>query len=198
MSEKDTEKDTLETNSEDQQGETDKEQTLEEIKAEAERLEAENKTLKAAVVETDEETIKKDQLRRLEKAREKNAALKSHVPKEALEPKVEIAVDDLITLREQGFAKDSDEAKLLRQFREAGLIDDYQTGLNDVAVKAKLEAIKQSRTAASVLDENGSPSGGFGNTAKDAIRRYKSTGEVPTEPTNLDAVAKNNLSEMSL
>jgi len=171
------------------------EKTAEELKAEAEKLEAENKTLKEG---KKEEEIRANQERRLEKAKAKNESLKNGDDVEVKSPNTdEIAVDDLVTLRMKGISKDSDEAKLLKQYVDAGIISDYETGLDDSGVKAKIEEIKTSRGAKEVIDENDKADFDL-NTKKDTIAKYEASGDVPEDKVQREALAKANLEKMGL
>lgn len=171
-----------------------KAKTAEELKAEAVSLEAENKILKEAKKEKE---VADNYEIRLKKAQELNTELKAD-PVETPKPKeAEIAVDDIVTLRMKGFAKESDEAKVLKQFKDGGLITDYETGLEHAGVKAEIEAITVKRTAANVVDENDKAEFDL-NTKKDVITKFQTTGEVPEDKTLVEDLAKANLEEMGL
>lgn len=175
--------------------------SVEDIKAEAEKLEAENKTL-GENAKTEE--IKSDQLKRLENAKKRNEALKGNTDEEVVEVKTdtkatdELSADDTYTLREKGFAKDSDEAKVLKKYKDAGIITDYQTGLETPGLKAEIEAFTAERTAAKVLNENGDEDVDL-NTRKDIKAKHESNnGEVPTDPGQQKDLARDVIGGMDL
>lgn len=165
----------------------------EELKAKAEALEAENKELKS---QKESEEYKNNQLIRFQKAQEKNQALKSDIKPVAQEkPKENIAVEDLVYLEVNGISKDSEEAKILAKYKQAGLITDYKTGASSVAIKAELDAIKASSNAETVIDEN-SGDESYVRTSKEIYEAYKSSGKGPEDPKARKIVANKNLENM--
>lgn len=170
----------------------DNEKTAEELKAEAEALEAEIKELKEKG-QADE--YKNNQLIRLEKARAKKEAL--------LETKEDTKSDtvdtrDLITLAKLDIAEDSEKAKILAKYKTAGLINSYSEGLNNIAIKAEFQALDEVNTAKTVIDENNKNSEGYLKTTKEIVNGYRTSGEVPEDPKARDVIAEDNLKKMGL
>lgn len=170
----------------------DNEKTAEELKAEAEALEAEIKELKEKG-QADE--YKNNQLIRLEKARAKREAL--------LETKEDTKSDtvdtrDLITLAKLDIAEDSEKAKILAKYKTAGLINSYSEGLNNIAIKAEFQALDEVNTAKTVIDENNKNSEGYLKTTKEIVNGYRTSGEVPEDPKARDIIAEDNLKKMGL
>lgn len=166
--------------------------TTEEIEAEAKALEEENKRLRE---EKEKEEIRKNQERRLEKAREKNAELKGETTTTTTGEKVDTR--DLITLSKLDIAEDSDKAKVLEKYKKAGLISSYAEGLENVAIKAEFAEIDSKNNATAVIDENDSDET-VQKTKKEVVSSYKRTGNVPQDPKKQKAIADANLSEMGL
>jgi hypothetical protein len=166
----------------------DEDKTAEELAAEAEAIEAE---LKNKVKQTPEQ-IRENQFKRLQKAREKQSLLNN----EPEDKKSEIAVEDLVTLEVQGIEKNSDKAKLLKRYVDAGLVSNYKEALNHVGVKAELEALNASSNAKTVVDENDTAENQL-KTKKEVIASYRASGEVPEDPELRKALAEDNLSKMS-
>lgn len=170
----------------------DNDKTAEELKAEAEALEAEIKELKEKG-QADE--YKNNQLIRLEKARAKKEAL--------LETKEDTKSDtvdtrDLITLAKLDIAEDSEKAKILAKYKTAGLINSYSEGLNNIAIKAEFQALDEVNTAKTVIDENNKNSEGYLKTTKEIVNGYRTSGEVPEDPKARDIIAEDNLKKMGL
>lgn len=170
----------------------DNEKTAEELKAEAEALEAEVKELKEKG-QADE--YKNNQLIRLEKARAKKEALL-----ETREDTKSDTVDtrDLITLAKLDIAEDSEKAKILAKYKTAGLINSYTEGLNNIAIKAEFQALDEVNTAKTVIDENNKNSEGYLKTTKEIVNGYRTSGEVPEDPKARDVIAEDNLKKMGL
>ncbi len=170
----------------------DNEKTAEELKAEAEALEAEVKELKEKG-QVDE--YKNNQLIRLEKARAKKEALL-----ETREDPKSDTVDtrDLITLAKLDIAEDSEKAKILAKYKTAGLINSYSEGLNNIAIKAEFQALDEVNTAKTVIDENNKNSEGYLKTTKEIVNGYRTSGEVPEDPKARDIIAEDNLKKMGL
>lgn len=167
--------------------------SVEEIEAEAKALESEIRELKK-LKELDE--LRFNQTRRLEKAKEKLEELRQ--PPKTLERKHDNQVDvrDLITLGKLDLAEDSDEAKVLEKYRKAGIISDYKSGLENVAIKAEFEAIKAKNDASIIIDENDTDS--YIKSKKEIISQYRKSGEVPADPKIQKDIALDNLKEMGL
>lgn len=171
----------------------DTEKTAEELKAEAEALEAEVKELKEKG-QTDE--YKTNQLIRLEKARAKKEAL-LEATKE-VKKSDEVDTRDLITLAKLDIQEDSDKAKILAKYKNAGLINSYSEGLNNIAIKAEFEALDAENTAKTVIDENNKNSEGYIKTSKEIVNGYRTSGEVPADPKAQEIIAEDSLERMGL
>ena len=171
----------------------DTEKTAEELKAEAEALEAEVKELKEKG-QTDE--YKNNQLIRLEKARAKKEAL-LEATKE-VKKSDEVDTRDLITLAKLDIQEDSDKAKILAKYKNAGLINSYSEGLNNIAIKAEFEALDAENTAKTVIDENNKNSEGYIKTSKEIVNGYRTSGEVPADPKAQEIIAEDSLKRMGL
>lgn len=182
------------TKTEDKTQKTDDQKSVDELKAEAEAAEAK---FKAARGTENEEELKANYIRRKEKAEEKLARLKEDDDEKTTQKKGEISTRDLITLGKTDYAEDSDEAKVLQRYVEAGIVKNYAEGLTHVGVKAELEALKTSKTAKSVIDENDTEEVKL-NTTKEVIANYESNGEIPTDPRMQKEIAKHNLQKMGL
>ena len=174
--------------------ETEETQTVEEIEAEAKALEGEIRELKK-LKEVDE--LRFNQTRRLEKAKEKLGELRQ--PQKTFEnrqDKQNVDVRDLITLGKIDLAEDSEEAKILEKYKNAGIITDYKSGLENVAIKAEFEAIKAKNNASIIIDENDTD--GYIKSKKEIISQYRKSGEVPADPKIQKDIALDNLKEMGL
>ena len=171
----------------------DTEKTAEELKAEAEALEAEVKELKEKG-QTDE--YKTNQLIRLEKARAKKEAL-LEATKE-VKNSDEVDTRDLITLAKLDIQEDSEKAKILAKYKNAGLINNYSDGLNNIAIKAEFEALDAENTAKTVIDENNKNSEGYIKTSKEIVNGYRTSGEVPADPKAQEIIAEDSLKRMGL
>jgi len=174
--------------------ETEETQTVEEIEAEAKALEGEIRELKK-LKEVDE--LRFNQTRRLEKAKEKLDELRQ--PQKTFEnrqDKQNVDVRDLITLGKIDLAEDSEEAKILEKYKNAGIITDYKSGLENVAIKAEFEAIKAKNNASIIIDENDTD--GYIKSKKEIISQYRKSGEVPADPKIQKDIALDNLKEMGL
>ena len=171
----------------------DNEKTAEELKAEAEALEKEVKELKEKG-QTDE--YKNNQLIRLEKARAKKEALLETTKDDKKSDEVDTR--DLITLAKLDIAEDSDKAKILAKYKNAGLINSYTEGLNNIAIKAEFEALDAENTAKTVIDENNKNSEGYIKTSKEIVNSYRTSGEVPEDSKAQNIIAEDNLKKMGL
>ncbi len=165
--------------------------SVEEIEAEAKALESEIRELKK-LKEVDE--LRFNQTRRLEKAKEKLEELRQD--KKPIERKQEVDVRDLITLGKLDIAEGSEEAKILEKYKSAGIITDYKSGIDNVAIKAEFEAIKAKNNAAIIIDENDTD--GYVKSKKEIIAQYRRSGEVPADPKIQKDIALANLKEMGL
>ena len=171
----------------------DTEKTAEELKAEAEALEAVVKELKE---KGQNDEYKTNQLIRLEKARAKKEAL-LEATKE-VKKSDEVDTRDLITLAKLDIQEDSDKAKILAKYKNAGLINSYSEGLNNIAIKAEFETLDAENTAKTVIDENNKNSEGYLKTTKEIVNGYRTSGEVPEDPKARDIIAEDNLKKMGL
>ena len=171
----------------------DTEKTAEELKAEAEALEAEVKELKE---KGQNDEYKTNQLIRLEKARAKKEAL-LEATKE-VKKSDEVDTRDLITLAKLDIQEDSDKAKILAKYKNAGLINSYSEGLNNIAIKAEFEALDAENTAKTVIDENNKNSEGYIKTSKEIVNGYRTSGEVPADPKAQEIIAEDSLKRMGL
>lgn len=180
-------------------GKPDSEKTADELKAEAEAIEAE---LKAAKGGATEDEIKANYIRRKEKAQEKLARIKEggnaddDDDKPNTRKKPEIAVEDLVTLEVKGIEKDSEQAKILAKYVKAGIVSNYKEAFNHVAVKAELDALDATKNAKTVIDENDTSENGL-KTKKEIVAGYKASGEVPADPKMQKAIADSNLEQMT-
>lgn len=168
------------------------EKTVEELKAEAEALEVENKQLKEkdANKEANKEAeLKANYERRLEKAREQNAKIKETI-------NGSIDTRDLVTLGVKGIAEDSDEAKILKKYKDGGIITSYEAGLSHPGVSAELEALKATKTAKTIIDDNDKED--QAKTTREVVDQYRATGEVPDDRNSQIEIAKDNLKKMGL
>lgn len=171
----------------------DTEKTAEELKAEAEALEAEVKELKE---KGQNDEYKTNQLIRLEKARAKKEAL-LEATKE-VKKSDEVDTRDLITLAKLDIQEDSEKAKILAKYKNAGLINNYSEGLNNIAIKAEFEALDAENTAKTVIDENNKNSEGYIKTSKEIVNGYRTSGEVPADPKAQEIIAEDSLKRMGL
>lgn len=171
----------------------DTEKTAEELKAEAEALEAEVKELKE---KGQNDEYKTNQLIRLEKARAKKEAL-LEATKE-VKKSDEVDTRDLITLAKLDIQEDSEKAKILAKYKNAGLINSYSEGLNNIAIKAEFEALDAENTAKTVIDENNKNSEGYIKTSKEIVNGYRTSGEVPADPKAQEIIAEDSLKRMGL
>lgn len=172
----------------------DEEKTVEELKAEAEALEQELKALKE---QKGEDEVKQNQLRRLQKAREKKEALLNSQPEEKPTKTDEVDVRDLLTLSKQDIPEDSEQAKVLKRYKDAGIIKSYAEGLEHVGVKAELDAINARNNAKAIIDENADEETRLKST-KEIIKQYQTTGEIPTDQKLQAELARENLKSMGL
>lgn len=178
-----------ETKKEDlEKAEDKKEISSEELKAQAEALEAENKQLKEKNVNKEAELIANYE-RRLEKAKEQNARLKETI-------KENIDIRDLVTLGVKGISEDSDEAKILKKYKDGGIISSYEAGLNHPGVSAEIEALKAEKTAKTIIDENDKEA--QAKTSREVIDQYRATGQVPDDKKSQNEIAMDNLKQMGL
>ena len=168
------------------------EQSYDEVKAAAEALEAENKTLKASAEEGDKLS---NAQRRLEKATAKNEALKNPETTQS----DELSADDVYTLRDKGYALDSDEAKALLELK--ALPRNADKTLAQVAEtpagKAELEAIKADSEAKDIVDEN-ADSEALLATKNEIKERFTKGDEVPQDPAQFNDLKKGLLDDFGL
>ena len=169
--------------------------TAAEIEAEAKEAEEKLKAKKEEEGLSDEEKEAKkkaDQIKRRDKA-----LSKLNDDGEESEASKKIATEDLVTLGVKEIDPESDTAKVLQRYKEAGFIKNYQEGLNHPGVKAELEAIKADKDAKSVIDENDSEDAKLA-TRKERVANYKASGEVPSDVEQQKEIADANLEEMGL
>lgn len=171
---------------------SDEDKTVEEIKAEAEALEQELKALKE---QKGEDEVKQNQLRRLQKAREKRETLLNSQPEEKLQKTEEVNVRDLLTLSKQDIPEDSEQAKVLKRYKDAGIIKSYAEGLEHVGVKAELDAINARNNAKAIIDENADEETRLKST-KEIIKQYQTSGEIPQDQKLQAELARENLKSM--
>lgn len=165
-----------------------------EIRAEAEALEAENKQIKK-----DREA--KNYEGRLEKARRENEELKlesqsNNTESETKKTSPEFTTRDLIALDKVGYEEDSDEAKLIQSYISGGLVTSVTEALNHRGVKAELEDILTERTAAATIDENDTEEG-IAQSKQEIINQYETSGRVPMingepDPKAIEVIAAHN------
>lgn len=174
--------------------------TAEELKAEAEALEAKVKELKE---KQEAEEYKFNMQRRLEKAKEKLEKLTNQDQDQDQEQEEKptqtntIDTRDLITLSKLDISEDSEKAKILAKYKAGGLINNYAEGLNHAGIKAEFAELDSKNKAKTVIDENDSDEVKL-QTTKEVVRQYKLTGDVPSDPKLQKEVAKANLEEMGL
>jgi hypothetical protein len=174
-----------------------KTKTAEELKAEAEAVEAE---IKAIQEEKKDDELASNQARRLEKAREKLARLKSEraeVEDGDAPAKEDIKTRDLITLAKHDIPEDSEKAKILNKYKKGGIIKDFAEGLTHPGVKAEFDALDAKSNAKSVINENDSDDVKL-KTRQEVIAQYKASGEVPEDPALRKEIAEANLKEMGI
>lgn len=169
-----------------------KELSSEELKQQAEALEAENKQLKEQDANKEAE-LRANYERRLEKAREQNAKLK-----ETINETIKQSVDtrDLVTLGVKGISEDSDEALILKKYKDGGIISSYEAGLNHPGVLAEIEANKADKNAKTIIDENDKEA--QARTSKETLEHYRATGQVPEDKKAQNEIALDNLKQMGL
>jgi len=171
---------------------SDDEKTADEIEAEAKELE---KAAKAKKEEKDlspeakEAKKKSDQLIRRDKAK---AALEGDAEK----PK-EIAIDDSILLGVKEIDPESETAKVLQKYVEAGIVKNYKEGLGHPGVMGELNKIKEDEDAKTVIDENDSEDAKLA-TKKERVANYRASGDVPSDVDQQKEIADANLEEMGL
>lgn len=177
-----------------------KTKTADELKAEAEAVEAE---IKAIQDEKKDEELASNQARRLEKAKEKLAKIKADkgkIDEEVEQPapkNEEIETRDLITLGKHDIAEDSEKAKILNKYKKGGLIKNFAEGLTHPGVKAEFDALDAKGKAKSVINENDSDDVKL-KTKQEVIANYKASGEVPKDPKLQKEIADSNLKEMGM
>lgn len=177
-------------------GETPKTKTAEELKVEAEAVEAE---IKAIQEEKKDDELASNQARRLEKAKAKLLRLKTE--REEVEdgeaPVEDLKTRDLITLGKYDIAEDSEKAEILKKYKKGGLIKTYAEGLTHTGVIAEFNALDAKNKAKSVINENDSDDVKL-KTEQEVIANYKASGEVPDDPKLRKKIADANLKEMGL
>lgn len=168
--------------------------TADEIEAEAKELEEKAKAKKEEEGLSDEEKEAKkkaDQIKRRDKAK-----AKLEDDGNADQPK-EIAVDDKVFLGVKDIDPDSETAKVLQKYVDAGIVKDYKSGFDHPGVKGELAAIEADEQAKSVIDENDSEDAKLA-TVKERVANYRQSGEVPSDAEQQKEIAEANLKEMGL
>lgn len=167
--------------------------SADELKAHAEKVEAFNKTAKT---DDKQEEIKSNYIKRSLNAQEKAAQkLAPAIKTEDTPAEAGLSVKDQVYLEVNGIAEDSKQAEVLKRYKDAGLISDYKTGINNVGLKAELDAITAQENATAVIDENDTDEVQL-QTKKEAIASYRKTGEVPEDAATKDAIVADNLEQM--
>ncbi len=172
---------------------SDADKTAAEIEAEAKELEEQVKAKKeeeALSPEAKEARKKSDQLIRRDKLKAELGDNKDDQPKE-------VAVNDLITLGKEDIDEDSETAKVLQKYVDAGIVKTYKEGLEHAGVKGELAQIKTDEEAKAVLDENDSEDAKLA-TKKERVANYRQSGEVPADAEQQKEIADANLEEMGL
>lgn len=165
--------------------------TAAEIEAEAKEAEEKLKAKKEDSGLSDEEKEakkKSDQIKRRDNAL---AKLKDS------DDSKQIATEDLVTLGVKNIDPESETAKVLQRYVEAGFVKNYKAAFDHPGVKAELEALEADKTAKTVIDENGSEDAKLA-TKKERIANYRASGEVPTDAKLQKEIADANLAEMGL
>jgi len=168
--------------------ETEKKPTPEELKAEAEALEAE---LKIERQKREEVELSSNYQRRIEKAKEKLSAYRAPEP---TTPNQDVDVRDIIALSKRDIAEDSGEAQILKRYKDGGIIKSYAEGFEHAGVKAEFALLNERKTAKTVVDENDSEE--YLKTTKEVIAEYRASGNVPDDPKLVKEIAKENLKAM--
>lgn len=168
--------------------ETEKKLTPEELKAQAEELEAE---LKIERQKREEAELASNYQRRIEKAQEKLRAFREPEPITRTE---DVDVRDIIALSKRDIAEDSDEAQILKRYKDGGIIKSYAEGFEHAGVKAEFALLHERNTAKTVVDESDSEE--YLKTTKEIIAQYRASGEVPSDPKLVKEIAKANLKDM--
>lgn len=173
----------------------DTEKTLDELKAEAEAAEA---AWKAARGTSKEDEIRRNMIRRRDKAAEKAQSLQGRGNYEDDdEPASEnLDVRDLLALERAEIAEDSPKATVLAKYKAGGIITSYKDGLSHPAIQAEFAVLDAANKAATVIDE--SESDARVRTTKEVVSGYRATGNVPQDPKSRAAIAASNLDEMGL
>lgn len=172
----------------------DSEKSYEELKAEAENLEAQLKDSKDSE-KSKEDELKQNMLIRKRKAQE---ALDKKNSEASASPETEtLDTRDLVFLETNEIAEGSEKANILAKYKAGGLIKSYKEGLAHPGVKAEFEAIDAKDKAAAVLDENDTPDNQL-KTKKEIVAGYRKSGEVPTDKKLQAEIANANLEEIGI
>lgn len=168
--------------------------TADEIEAEAKVLEAELAELEGktppAVAPEDKKLA--DQTKRKQIAQDKIDAIKNSkgdVP--------EISIDDRDAMLLEGIKPNSDKAKILLSYVNAGKCANIDEALKHVGAKAEIEALEAVDNAKHVIDENDTEEVQL-KTKKEAVAAYKKSGEFPDDPEMRKAITESNLADMDL
>lgn len=173
------------------------------IKAEAEALEAEIKALEGddkgnddgAAGEGDKEAeLVNNYSIRKQKAEERLEAIRA--AKGATQAQ-QLSASDIQTLTRHDIDVESEEAKVLQSYVDAGKVSNLKEALTHPGAKAEVAALQEARTTASVIDGNDNDDVTL-NTQKEIANRYEAAGEVPDNPTEQAKLAEDNLARMGL
>lgn len=170
--------------------------SYEELKQHAEDLEKQVKDGK----DDDKDAEKRaNQIARIKKAEAKLAQRDddTHVQEPTRRTEPQVSVPDQVTLAKHDIDEKSPKAQVLKQFKDAGLIENYKDGLEDSAVKAKFAEIDAKENAEDVLDEAEQAQHAL-DTRKDIHTRHRTTGDVPTDPDAQKKLAEDNLKGMGI
>jgi len=190
--ENETENEVLDTKEPKEEVKEEEKLSTEELKTKAEELEAE---LRIARKEREELELSTNYTRRIEKAEEKLASYRE-VPQPNTPPQQDTDVRDLLALAKSDIAEDSEEAQILKRYKDGGIIKNYGEGINHAGIKAEFALLKEKNTAKTVVDENDTDE--YLKTTKEIIASYRASGTVPEDPKLRKAIADENLKEMGV
>lgn len=174
--------------------ETSNDKTIDELKAEAEKLEKEYREKRDG---SKDEEIKANMLRRIEKAKGKLEAV-SEVERPVRKENIEtLGVRELLVLDKAGIQENSEKAEILARYRKAGFFTDYADGINHAGVVAEFAQIDAKTIAKTIIDDNNSEASAM-KTRREIIMDYKKNGEIPTDPSFRKLIADENLKDMGI
>lgn len=166
--------------------------SVEELKAKAERVEAEVKELKESQKNGE---LHQNYLRRLEKAEAKKAEL-SQIKADDKDDSG-FTARDLIALDRAGIDESSDKAKVVQRYIKGGLSSNVKEALEHVGVKAEFDAIDAKNTVRATIDENDKSETGI-SSRREMLDTYRATGEVPQDEKSVKVIAQENLKQFGL